>query len=67
MYLCSVRSGYFLGLLPEKAWLLGAGLAHVLTHIVQEGCRQLVVSFSGSVYGNLTEGIRRRKLGLPEN
>lgn len=40
MYLRGAHSDYLLGLLPEKAWLLGVGLAHVLTHIMQEGCRQ---------------------------
>ena len=45
MYLRGAHSDYFLGLLPEKAWLLGVGLAHVLTHIMQEGCRQLVMVF----------------------
>lgn len=59
MYLRGAHSDYFLGLLPEKAWLLGVGLAHVLTHIMQEGCRQLVVWFSRSVHDSLTQGIRR--------
>ena len=56
-HLWGARTGYFLGFLPKKAWLLGVDLVHVC-YIMQEGCRQVALWLSRSSYDDFTQGVR---------